>query len=81
MEAILRLLRTRTQCDYVTLHVKSINTAALGFYHRMGFTTDPHDGFLANHYYIDGKRWDAYRYTKALRHPMVTFMRDLCPIL
>ena len=41
----------------------------------------PHDGFLANHYYIDGKHWDAYRYTKPLRHPMAMFFRDLCPIL
>ena len=55
--------------------------AALGFYERMGFTSDPHDGFLKDHYYIDGKHWDAYRYSRPLRHPLYVFVRDMCSIL
>ena len=84
MELILQLLRRETACDYATLHVKSINAAAVGFYERMGFTCDPMDGFLENHYYIDGQHWHAYRYTRSLRHPLYAFVRDLrasCSVL
>ncbi len=81
MEMMLRLLRTKTDCDYATLHVKSTNVAAVGFYERMGFTCDPHVGYLKNHYFINGKHWDAYRYSRSLRHPLLMFVRDMCSIL
>ena len=81
MELILKLLRTQTDVEYAALHVKSINVAALGFYERMGFTCDPESGFLKNHYFIDGKYWDAYRYTKPLRNPLMAALREYCAVL
>ena len=64
--------RWETHCSCATLHVKSTNGAAVGFYERLGFTCDPIDGFLENHYYIDGRHWHAYRYTRSLRHPLMS---------
>ena len=61
MDLIFRQLRAKTQCEYAALHVKTINHAAVSYYEKLGFTRDPHAGYLPNHYYIDGQHWDAYR--------------------
>lgn len=81
MDLMFQLLRSRTCCDYAALHVKSINTAAVAYYERLGFTCDRKTGFLPAHYYIDGQHWDAYRYTKPLRTPLLTLVKDYCTIL
>ena len=81
MRRILHLLRTTTRADYAALHVKCANTAAVEFYESMGFSCDPDTGFLQNHYFIDGRHWDAYRYTKLLRSPIAAILRDYCSIL
>lgn len=84
MEQILQLLIKQTSAEYVALHVKSANRAAVHFYESQGWSCDPIDGYLPNHYYIDGRQWDAYRYTRSLRSPMAVLLRDVasaCAIL
>lgn len=41
MDAILELLRERTNCEFAVLHVKLLNEAAINFYKKYGFQTDP----------------------------------------
>jgi len=81
MELILQLLRSRTHCDYAALHVKTLNIAAVRYYERLGFTCDPNTGFLPSHYFIDGQHWDAYRYTRPLRSPLMALVKDYCALL
>lgn len=81
MDLILRLLKTHTPCDYAALHVKSINKAAVAYYERLGFECDGTTGFLPNHYFINGQYWDAFRYTKPLRSPVMAFVHEYCNIL
>jgi ribosomal protein S18 acetylase RimI-like enzyme len=82
MDQILKLLAKYTTAEYVALHVKSANRAAVRFYERLGWACDPLEGYLPNHYYIDGQHWDAYRYTRALRSPFAILFRDFgCQIL
>jgi len=81
MDLIFQLLRKRTQCEYAALHVKTLNTAAVRYYERLGFTCDPYTGYLRNHYFIDGRHWDAYRYTRPLRGPLMSFLFEYCAIL
>lgn len=81
MQQIIRLLRSHTCCDSVTLHVKSTNWVALGFYESLGFACSPSTGYLPNHYLIDGRRWDAYKYTKPLRGALHTALRGICSLL
>ena len=84
MEQILRLLRAETRATYAALHVKAANRAACGFYDRLGFTCDPNDGYLVNHYHLYGENWDACRYTRPLRSPIAALFRDYmdaCAIL
>jgi len=82
MELIFRLLRASTHCEYAGLHVKTLNTAAVKYYERLGFVCDHSmGGYLPNHYYIDGKHWDAYRYTRPLRGPLMAFVHQNCALL
>ena len=81
LEQILKLLAKRTRAEYAALHVKSANRAAVNFYVSNGWTCDPVDGHLPQHYYIDGAHWDAFRYTKPLRNPFSNLIADLCVLL
>eukprot|EP00900_Chrysochromulina_parva_P028148 jgi/Chrpa1/9968/Chrysochromulina_OHIO_Genome00017293-RA len=81
MDIIFCELRAKTDCEYATLHVKTINRAAVSYYEKLGFTCDPQSGFLPSHYYIDGQHWDAYRYTRPLRGPLLAFVHEYCTLL
>ena len=67
MAQILEILTLDTKAEYAALHVKAANRAAVRFYETNGWECSPRDGFLPNHYRIDGVNWDAYRYTHPLR--------------
>ena len=41
MDAILELLRERTTSKTAVLHVKLLNDAAVNFYNRYGFRSEP----------------------------------------
>ena len=81
MELILQLLRKQTRCTCATLHVKSTNAAAVRFYERLGFTCDPETGFLENHYYIDGKHYDAQYFQQDLRPGILGVIKAYCSLL
>ena len=81
MQRMLHLLRTATRAEYAALHVKAANRAAVDFYESMGFSCDPDAGYLPSHYYIDGRHWDAFRYTKPLRSPLSAMLREYCAVL
>ena len=82
MEQILKILARQTKAEYAALHVKAANRAAVKFYEALGWECNPVDGYLPSHYYIDGRNWDAYRYTRSLRSPISVMLRDLgCALL
>ena len=79
MDVLLRLLRTKTRCTHVALHVKTANRAACAFYDRLGFTCNLDEGgLLPNHYFLHGEYWDASKYTRPLvSSPIGALLRDL----
>lgn len=77
LDEICKLLRQRTSCAVIMLHVKGANTAAIAFYESQGFVRDgPEDGLLRNHYDLDGRWWDAYQYARPLTVPLTTRIRE-----
>ena len=77
IEEIMRLLRRRTLCEVAELHVKCANAAAVAFYERNGFERGlAEDGLCRNHYFLDGRHWDAYVYTRSLYVPLTTRIKE-----
>lgn len=81
MDEILALIRERTACEAAVLHVKILNEAAVHFYHRYGFFTDESNDFCRNHYFIDGKHYDARRYELPLQTKLSMLLKSYCRLL
>ena len=87
MEQLMKLLRAKTRCTHVALHVKAANLAACAFYDGLGFTCNAYAGdLLPNHYFLYGEFWDACKYSRPLvSGPVATLLRDMyldgCTIL
>eukprot|EP00966_Prymnesium_polylepis_P118521 2740491-Prymnesium_polylepis.1 len=81
MDAILHLLRERTACETAALHVKLLNDAAVSFYRKYGFRTRPDEDFCKDHYYIDGKHYDAQYFQQDLRTGFLGVIKAYCSLL
>ncbi|KAL1508748.1 hypothetical protein AB1Y20_004843 [Prymnesium parvum] len=81
MVRIIELLRERTECETAVLHVKLLNKAAVNFYHKNGFHSHPIEGLCRDHYYIEGKHYDALLFKRDLHSGLFGKIKSYCALL